>query len=229
MFDSSPRYRAGLAICLIAVAASLGIAARLYIPGTAGQLLFILTRVWISTLPIAWFVWIKKGKLAVSLPSKHQCLIGLMLGTMMFGIILSAYWLVGQFWIHPTDVRSKAEQVGLNHPNVYLFTALYFTLINSLLEEYIWRWFVGQQCEVLFQKTGALGFAALCFTLHHIIALTAYTGNWLVVALGSFGVFAAGAIWSWCYLTYRSLWACYISHLLADLAIALIGWHLLFM
>ena len=145
----------------------------------------------------------------------------------MFGIIAGAYWFVGQHQIDPVDVRSKA-QVGLINPIAYLISAFYFTFINSLIEEYIWRWFVYRKCEVLVSGIKAVYLAALCFTLHHIIALAAYTGNWLIVALGSLGVFVAGAIWSWCYLTYRSLWGCYISHLLADLAIALIGWHLLF-
>ena len=30
------------------------------------------------------------------------------------------------------------------------------------------------------------------------------------------------------YLTYRSIWSCYVSHILADLAIAIVGWQLLF-
>ncbi|MEP0910891.1 CPBP family intramembrane metalloprotease [Leptolyngbya sp. GB1-A1] len=228
MFNCSPRHNAGIAVFLIVSAANLGIVARLFVPGTVGQLFFILTRVLMLATPLIWFFRVDKGKLVVSLPSKQQYLIGMILGTLMFGIILSAYWLVGQEWINPTDVQSKAEQIGLARPIIYLFSAFYFTVINSLFEEYIWRWFVCRQCEVMFPKNKAFYFAALCFTLHHVIALIAYTGNWLVTVVGAFGVFTAGVVWAWCYLTYGSLWSCYISHLLADLAIALIGWHLLF-
>lgn len=105
---------------------------------------------------------------------------------------------------------------------------MYFTFINALIEEYIWRWFVYKKCEVLVSGTKAVLLAAMLFTLHHIIALAAYTADWGVVILGSVGVFIAGAVWSWCYLTYRTLWSSYISHILADLAIAIVGWHLLF-
>lgn len=216
-----------LAILLITAAASLGIAARLFLLGAAGQLIFVLTRVVMLALPLAWFIWVDKGKLSLSSPSKRQCLDGVILGTIMFGVILGAYGLVGQRWIDPADVRLKAEQIGLAQPLLYLASAIYFTLINALVEEYIWRWFLCRQCAAIFSGASAIYFASLCFTLHHIIALAAYTG-WLVVGVGSLGVFAAGAIWSWCYLTYRSLWVCYISHLLADLAIAIVGWHLLF-
>lgn len=221
-------HQAKLAIFLIVAAANLGIVARLFVPGSTGQFVFVLTRIWILVLPLLWFLWVEKGTPSISFPSKQQGVVGVISGTLMVGIILSAYWFVGRHWINPIDVQLKAQQVGIARPLAYSLGACYFTFINSLVEEYIWRWFIGRQCEVLFPKIGALSFAALCFTLHHIIALTAYVGSWLVVVAASLGVFMAGALWSWCYLTYRSLWACYISHLMADLAIALVGWHLLF-
>lgn len=217
-----------LALILLVSAASLGIAVRLYVPGAVGQWVFVLTRVWILGLPIVWVRWIDGDRVRVSRPSIGELKAGTILGLAMLGIILAAYGLIGQDWIDPISVRAKAQQVGLANPILYLVSAVYFTFINSLVEEYIWRWFVYRKCERLLPGIEAVGLAALCFTLHHIIALNAYIGNEWVVALGSLGVFMAGAVWSWCYLTYRSLWSCYISHLLADLAIALVGWHLLF-
>jgi hypothetical protein len=220
--------KAVAALFLLVSAASIGIAARFYIPGAVGQFLFVLTRVWILTLPLIWSFWVDRRRLVISLPSRREFLAGTILGLLMFGIILGAYWIIGHRWIDPVGVRAKAQQVGIASSTVYLVGAFYFTFINSLVEEYIWRWFVYRQCEVLLSGIFAVCLAALCFTLHHIIALAAYTGNGLVVVLSSLGVFIAGAVWSWCYLTYRSLWSCYVSHLLADLAIALVGWHLLF-
>lgn len=229
MFHCSPRTRAGVAILLIVAAAGSGMAARLWLAGTPGQLFFLLTRLGMVGLPWLWVVWVDQKKPTISLPSRQQGLIGLLLGTAMVGIILSAYWFLGQPWIDPAAVRSRAEPLGLTSPIVYGSGALYFTFINSLVEEYIWRWFICQQWEVILPQTAVPYLAGLCFTLHHSIVLLAYTGSWLVVALGSFGVFAAGTIWAWCYLRYRSLWACYLSHLLADLAIALVGWQILFL
>jgi membrane protease YdiL (CAAX protease family) len=69
--------------------------------------------------------------------------------------------------------------------------------------------------------------SALFFTTHHIIGLAAYF-DWRATALCSLGVFIAGVVWSWCYLTYRSIWPGYISHVFADIAIFLVGCQLLF-
>jgi membrane protease YdiL (CAAX protease family) len=44
--------------------------------------------------------------------------------------------------------------------------------------------------------------------------------------IGSFGVFVGGSIFSWVYVTYRSVWVAWITHALADVAIFAIAWHL---
>jgi hypothetical protein len=229
MIETHSRQNALLALLLLVSAASIGIAMALYVaPGSLGQIVFSLCKVWLVALPLVWFFWVDRGKLSISLPKPRELLVGGVLGLLMFGIILGAYWLFGQHWIDATDVRAKAQEVGISSPTVYFLGALYWTFINSLFEEYIWRWFVYSKCEVLIPGTGAVLLCGLLFTLHHIIALSAYTQNWLVVILGSLGVFLAGTIWSWCYLSYRSIWSSYFSHVLADLAIAIVCWKLLF-
>jgi len=228
MIETRSRRNALTALLLLVSAACLGRVMALYAPGLLGQIAFSLCQVWLLALPLAWFFWVDRGKLCISLPKRRELLAGTVLGLLMFGIIIGAYWLFGQHWIDATDVRAKAQQVGINSPIIYLVGAMYWTFINSLLEEYIWRWFVYSKCEVLIPGKGAVLLSGLLFTLHHIINLVAYTENWLVVVLASLGVFLAGAIWSWCYLMYRSIWSSYFSHVLADLAIAIVSWQLLF-
>jgi len=223
-----PRWNATFALVPLVSAASLGIVARFYVPNVWGQSFFVATRIWLLALPIVWYLWVDQGKIAVSLPTKRDVLSGIGLGLVIFAVILGAYVLFGQAWIDPAVVRAKAKEIGLLNPAAYLAGAAYFTVVNALVEEYIWRWFVYRKCEAFLRGMLAVMLAALCFTLHHVIALTALTGHGWAIALGSLGVFLGGAIWSWCFLVHRSLWACYISHLLADLAIALIGWQLLF-
>lgn len=228
MLKTRSRSNALTALLLLVSAACLGRVMALYAPGSLGQIASSLCQVWLLALPLAWFFWIDRGKFSISLPKRRELLAGSVLGLLMFGIILGAYWLFGQHWIDATDVRTKAQQVGISSPIIYLVGAMYWTFINSLFEEYIWRWFVYSKCEVLIPGKGAVLLCGLLFTLHHIINLVAYTENWLVVVLASLGVFLAGAIWSWCYLMYRSIWPSYFSHVLADLAIAIISWQLLF-
>ena len=44
----------------------------------------------------------------------------------------------------------------------------------------------------------------------------------------SLGVFAGGCIWSWIYLRYRDIWGAWVSHVLADIIIFIIGYQLIF-
>lgn len=229
MLKCSPRQNAGLAVGSIVAAASIGTAMALYIaPGTLGQISFSLCKIWMVGLPVVWFLWIDGGKINLSLPKRKELLVGAVLGLLMFGIVIAVYWLFGEKWIDPIDVQNRAKKVGISSPIIYLGGSIYFTIVNSLMEEYIWRWFVCSKCKILIPGKEAIFLAGLCFTFHHIIGLTAYTNDWRVVMLGSLGVFIAGSLWSLYYLHYRSIWSNYISHALADFAIAIVGWQLLF-
>jgi membrane protease YdiL (CAAX protease family) len=228
MFKSSPRLAAAIALLLVVGAANLGIVARLYGQQSGGQALFVATRVWILVLPLFWTWRVDRQSLSPTWPTRQEWRVGGWLGLAMFGMIYIAYAWLGQQWIDVDVARSRAATMGLLNPWLFAAFAVYFTFVNALVEEYIWRWFVYRKCEVLVSGGWAIALAALCFTLHHVISLFGFTGNWGITVLGSIGVFVAGAIWSGCYLRYQSLWICYISHAWADLAIAIVAWQILF-
>ncbi|TAF38631.1 MAG: CPBP family intramembrane metalloprotease [Oscillatoriales cyanobacterium] len=210
MLEIGDRKTALLALTLLVPAASIGIIAGLYIaPGSWGQTVSALCQLWLLLLPIAWCVLVDRQKLHLSLPKHRELRAGAIWGIVMFAVIVGIYSLFGQHWIDPVAAKEKARQLGTNSQNIYLIVEAYFVLVNSLIEEFTWRWFV------------------LFFTLHHIFVIAAYS-DWRAVILGSFAVFTAGIIWSHCYLTYRSLWPSYISHAIADLALAIIAWQILF-
>ena len=228
MLENSPHKNALLALILLVPAASIGVAMSLFIaPGIVGTIVSVLCGLWLLGLPIAWSVLGDRYQLHLSLPKYQELLVGLVLGLLIFGIILGTYSLFGQYWIDATDAKAKVQQMGLSNPAIFWIVQAYFVLINSFIEEFIWRWFVYKKCDILIPGKAAIFLSALFFTLHHIIVLAAYT-DWHGVILGSLAVFAAGIIWSWCYLTYRSLWASYISHAIADLALSIIAWQTLF-
>ena len=228
MLENSPHKNALLALILLVPAASIGVAMSLFIaPGIVGTIVSVLCGLWLLGLPIAWSVLGDRYQLHLSLPKYQELLVGLVLGLLIFGIILGTYSLFGQYWIDATDAKAKVQQMGLSNPAIFWIVQAYFVLINSFIEEFIWRWFVYKKCEILIPGKAAIFLSALFFTLHHIIVLAAYT-DWHGVILGSLAVFAAGIIWSWCYLTYRSLWASYISHAIADFALSIIAWQTLF-
>ena len=197
-------------------------------PGLIGNGIFTLVKIWIVIFPLFW-TW-KNNPRKLQLPKfqTRQIVAGFCLGILMFISIYITYLLLGKSWINLVDIRTKAQEVGITSTNIYLAGFLYWSFINSLIEEYIWRGFVYSQCKILFPTAAAISLASLFFTLHHSIAIYGYTHNWMVVFIGSWGVFVAGAIWSLCYKTYDSIIPGYISHILADMAIAVVGWQLLF-
>ncbi|MEG4183239.1 CPBP family intramembrane metalloprotease [Microcoleus sp. Pol14D6] len=228
MLDMGDRKKALLALTLLVPAASIGIIAGLYIaPESWGQTLSVLCQVWLLIFPIAWSVFVDRKKLSFSLPKRQELLAGSIWGIFMLAVIVGIYSLFGQQWIDPVVAKEKAHQLGITSRNIYLIVEAYFVLVNSLIEEFTWRWFVCNKCQILIPGTKAIFLSSLFFTIHHIFVIAAYS-DWQAVILGSLAVFTAGIIWSQSYLTYRSLWPSYISHAIADLALASIGWKILF-
>ena len=227
MLDTGDRFTALSALALLVPAASIGSLAALSVTGSWGQPLSALCQVWLLVFPIAWSVLVDRQKLHLSLPKRRELLAGAIWGIFMFAVILGIYSLFGQHWIDPVVAQQKAQQLGINSHNIYLIIEAYFVLINSIIEEFTWRWFVCNKCQILIPGKPAIFLSSLLFTLHHILVIAAYS-DWRAVILGSFAVLGSGIIWSQCYLTYRSLWPSYISHAIADLALAIIAWQILF-
>lgn len=217
------------ALILFAPAFSIGVAMSLFIaPGLLGNSVFTAVKIWGIAFPLFWVM--RTNSTALRLPKFRwlEVKVGFSLGIIMFGAIALAYLLVGQQAIDLSDLRTKALEVGITKPYLYIVGCIYWSFINSLVEELTWRGFVISRLKALVSPSVAVVLAALFFTAHHSLALYGYTRNWLVVALGSLGVFGAGIVWAWCYSHYRSITPGYISHILVDIAIAIIGYQLLF-
>jgi len=102
-----------------------------------------------------------------------------------------------------------------------------YALVHSLLEEYYWRWFVFRQLRLSMSLGWAIAISSLGFMAHHVILLKTYFG-WESPAtyLFSFAVAVGGAFWASLYERTKSLYAPWISHMLIDAAIFLIGYDL---
>lgn len=228
----SERLRSALALLLLVPAPSIGAAtAMLLAPGTtAAKVIFALMKAWLLAFPLVWLVLVERQRPRLPAFTRRGITLGLVTGVAIAGLILAAYFTLGRAWIDAAHVRGVARQSGLATPALYVFLAVYWCVINSLLEEYAWRWFVFRKCLGLMtptHKAAAVLLSALFFTIHHVVALAAQF-DWRVTVLGSVGVFIGGAAWSWLYLRYQSIWPAYVSHALADAPIFLIGWWLIF-
>jgi hypothetical protein len=189
--------------------------------------LFFLAKLWLVAAPILYLVLIEKRRPRVPRWSSRGILAAHITGVVTFVAIVGVYLLVGRTWIDLEPVTAKAAQLGLDRWPVYLLGALYWCTVNSLLEEYFWRWFVFKRLSALVPPMQAVILSGGLFTLHHIVALSTYF-DWRVTALASLGVFIGGVTWSWLYARYGNLYAAYISHVWADLAVFGVGAWLFF-
>lgn len=217
-----------LALVLIVPIPSLGVwMAMVQSPDTLGRAIFGSCKVWMFLLPAFWLLVIDKQRPSLS-PARHGGFaIAAILGLVISGIIFAAYFVIGTGLIDPEHVREMARQNGIGTPARYLGMVAFWILVNSVLEEYAYRWFIFRKCETLAGGPAAVVLSAIIFTIHHVIAMKVQF-DWTVTLLGSAGVFIGGGVWSWLYLKYRSIWPCYLSHAIVDVAVFAVGWLIIF-
>lgn len=216
-----------IALVLLVPAPTIGTAMAMTIaPGPVGQTIFVVTKAWLLVFPAAWFVIVEKGSPSLSKPTRGGLGVATILGLAITACIFTAYWTVGRHWIDREHVRTIARQNGVGSLPVYLTMAVYWITINSLLEEYVWRWFVVRKCQDIMASQTAILCSAAFFTVHHVVALRIQF-DWRVTILAALGVFIGGVVWSWLYVRFRSIWPCYISHAIADIPIFVLGYLLI--
>lgn len=223
------RRRAWVSLALLLPAPTLGVLCGMFwFPDSAlGQSLFAASKLWILVLPLVWHLAVDRRRLSLSPARRGGFGMAIALGVGLSAAIALAYLAFGAQLIDPAFVRAKVQGVGLATPLIFIGGALYWSTINAALEEYVWRWFVVQQCERGGAGRWAIPLSAAGFTLHHGFAMATYF-SWPVTLLACAGIFIAGAAWSWCYVRSRSIWPGYISHVLGDITIFIIGYHLIF-
>jgi membrane protease YdiL (CAAX protease family) len=156
---------------------------------------------------------------------------GLLFGLVVFGVILGAFW----GWFSGTEVARTAGEnihrflvrIGVTSPGHYLLLAAGYSLIHAGLEEIYWRWFVFGGLLGFLGGLSAVGLAAASFTAHHVVILGVYFG-WGsgYQVLFSLGVFVGGAYWCWLFLRSGSLVGPWLSHVVVDVAIFVVGYYL---
>jgi membrane protease YdiL (CAAX protease family) len=229
--DALARRRAAAALLLLAPAPAVGVWAALFAwPGAAGTGLYLLLKAWVLLLP---WLWTRRVEGAPFAPwrgprqGRRDLVTGLVTGGLVAAASVAFYALFGARELAGGRLADTAARLGLETPRAFVLGALGYTFVNSLLEEYLWRWFATPRCVRLLGARGGVALAALLFTLHHVLALLAYLDPpWALLA--SAGVFAGGALWSWLLVRTGSLWPGWLSHVLADAAIFAAGYHALF-
>ena len=195
--------------------------------GLIAAVVFVLTKMWMFGLPAYWHTKVEGGERSYSMPEHGGWMVSTLLGIGMAVVIAIAYFILGDMVLRNEDLYEILDPFGLTVPWKLALGILFWIFINSVLEEYVFRWFITSKLEQLIGgKWLPILLSAGIFTLHHTIALAFFIdplGN----ALASLGVFIGGVIFSWIYVQYRSVWVAWVAHAIADIAIFAIAWHMI--
>ena len=192
------------------------------------QLFFSSCKVWIFLVPTIWYLKVEKKPISKNSPTKEGIVWGLITGILMSLIIVITWFLFNET-LDIDGMVDILQSKGLDDINLYIIGMFYWIFINSLLEEYVFRWFITTKSSELF-RSDVIGiiFSAAMFTLHHAIALYLFGFIWWQTIIACFGLLSAAAIWSWLYVRFRSIWVCWLSHAICDVAVFGIGYTILF-
>ncbi len=219
-----------LGLSLVAFVPTFSIVFTLYLSENEvhSQVFYALCKAWILVVPTIWFLKVEGNPASRSLPNRDGLLTGAATGIAMSGVIVVTWLTLGNS-IDTSLIIQELEGTGLTDPNLYIAGMIYWIFLNSLLEEYVFRWFITTKSfEILHNELGAVVLSALLFTLHHALALHLFGFEIWQTAMASFGLLSAAAVWSWLYMKYRSIWVCWLSHAICDVAVFGLGYQIIF-
>lgn len=184
--------------------------------------------------PVLWVCAVERRRLRAAWPSGkgagHGLLFGLFVGVVIlalyFGVLKSSSLLAEA----PGQLRAKLVAIGVASPSRFLALALFYSLVHSFLEEYYWRWFIFGRVRRGTGMAAAIALSSVAFMAHHVIVIGTFLGPdhfWTSTLFFSVCVAAGGAVWAWLYERSGSLLGPWLSHLLVDAAIMLVGYDLL--
>jgi len=196
--------------------------------GIISQIAYFISKIWLLIIPLIWYLKVDGGKLSFSKPKHGGYTMAIGLGLGMSALIFGAWFILGGL-IDGDLLKDAVEPVGLLDVRLYIGGVIYWTVLNSLLEEYVFRWFLVVKSEALVGTgTPAILLSAFIFVIHHTFALLFFGFPWWANLLASLGLFVGGAIFSWLYIRYRSVWMPYIAHAICDIAVFGVGAIIIF-
>lgn len=204
-------------------------------PGTTGTtVLYATNKLFMAVFPFLLMKLVLRRPLGLTREHvKHQTAAAIS-GLVLLALVLVAYAVLfrGSRILAgvPPAIFAKATMLGIATPAKFLAFALFMILINSALEEYYWRWFVFGSLRDLVPTWVAVTVSSLGFTFHHVVVLGSFLRpeDFWTAALGfSACVTAGGVIWALLYHRSGSIIGPWISHVLADLAVIVVGFDML--
>ena len=146
--------------------------------------------------------------------------LGLLLGGGIFAVILLAFFLFRPFLDLDAIAAGLLGKEGVSREN-FLWVALYISIVNSLLEELLFRGLGYLQLRRHAPEGFAMVFSAAAFAAYHVAILDGWF-SWWVYGLCMLGLFLGGLIFN--FLDRKgSLLPSWLAHAGANLAINTVG------
>jgi membrane protease YdiL (CAAX protease family) len=203
-------------------------------PNPVIQVIYIFGKALQIALPIL-FVFATTGKIPrPGLPNRRGIELGVAFGMLVALGAVALYYIflrdTSVFRESPVKIKAKLDEFGLNSPLGFALFAVGITIPHSLLEEYYWRWFVFGQLRTLVSLPIAISLSSIAFGAFHIFQLNAFLPGHFFTAVLPFAACTAlgGAIWTWLYHRTGSIYAPWLSHLIVDASLFVIGYDLFF-
>jgi membrane protease YdiL (CAAX protease family) len=183
--------------------------------------------------PLVFVLLVERRLPRLSWPRWRGLGMGVAFGLLVAAVMLGVYfgWLRRSSLLvqTPARIHQKLRETGLDSPGGYIGLGAFVALAHSLFEEYYWRWFVFGRLRLLMSLWPAIVLSSLGFMAHHVVVLYVYLPGKFLSAVVPFSLAIAvgGAVWAWLYERSGSIYPSWISHLIVDTAIFVVGWDLL--
>lgn len=174
---------------------------------------------------ILYFAGFKLPKLNFKNNILQSLIYGFFTGFLVSGLIFAVYFIFQSFFEQfGSNILLKVNDFGIL--SYYWFVAVGVSVFHSLFEEYYWRFYVVRGFDVKFDYKYSILLGNFFFTIHHYVILSQFVPLHLAFFLGTFVGFG-GVVWSYIYKKTDSVLGNWISHVIVDFSLFIIGYFLL--
>ncbi len=193
---------------------------------SAAPFIFGASKIFLLAWPAFWVLGVERRSPQDILGPPRGLIRGCLIGA-FFAFLILLGWNLGLDTMLAEHRHSVIAAVGRWGSSEYFWAwALFMSLIHSTIEELYWRGFIFTRLSKIINSGAAVIISSMCFGIHHgvlyAVTLDALSGAFLALAVA-----LGGGAWCLVYREENSLWAPWISHVIADLTIFAIGAHFL--
>ena len=154
---------------------------------------------------------------------KMELLVALGLGVGAFVVITGGYMVISRFFDLDAIILARTSEGGVSAAN-FLYVSTYIALVNSLLEEFLFRGFAFLSLKKLSSRSFACIFSAAVFAVYHF-GMVAGSGNLLIWICALAGLFIAGIVLNFLDEKSGSILTSWLLHMCANLGINTVAFY----